>query len=599
MRGVDRVRWNSLAMVCVLLILSAAPGMGDELEVTQGEGAGCYLIGMDTQQQMEVCLRFEDSDPRVEENQPECRRTRCSYLIVSRRFQGGEWDEIGVLLGDRSEVVDVKAIAEVDRLILAVEMHHELPNSMVGGYEDRWVAVEVGQRLSLLQNLAQQAGYSCSRDLLRPRAVIEPKWMIQDDQLWMSTRLESLYCWIHGREQRGTMKWRVGESPVAKVPKIYGELERLRQVVSSFGYKPSVDFKVGRNLWAMLAEIPADISKPRVLAVSDRKERSAILFLPRFALDKSLLVKSNDQLDDPNRRLRGPAKWLADRWPQFDHPSAFEWSQNFRDARPEPSVRTLIKNRRVSLSELSIPCVEAIEPASAKTEAERWLLRVERVDGELEVETAILEPCSFALASNSVQHWLALPAADMVVSKDAVRVTYQPPELDVEALADDKFLFFNWKHLNERFSTAQVEMFLDAPTNVIQRCEPALPTSGRGWVTAETDGCRVSVRSFPPGGGYRQYPPDQIPPRFVEPPAIAGWCANVDEGPNVLRFYLKVRDDASIVWGDEGVPRDILSDINQWTVKPGTDAQGEQVTSTLSVEVARGLPRPAEMALCQ
>ena len=86
--------------------------------------------------------------------------------------------------------------------------------------------------------------------------------------------------------------------------------------------------------------------------------------------------------------------------------------------------------------ELTTPCVGAVNPAPSGVENERWLLRVERGEDELEIEAALIEPCSLAMVGLGNAPY-QIPLGEVEVMHDAARVSYPLPKIDVEALAED------------------------------------------------------------------------------------------------------------------------------------------------------------------
>ncbi|MFV1968301.1 MAG: hypothetical protein ACC628_22990, partial [Pirellulaceae bacterium] len=168
-----------------------------------------------------------------------------------------------------------------------------------------------------------------------------------------------------------------------------------------------------------------------------------------------------------------------------------------------------------------------------------------------------------------------------------------------------KFLFDNLDDLNRLFSTAALEIRVDGPTETTPRCEPALPTSGRGWLQTTSQGCRLSVRFLPSGrGSSRRFPEDQTPPRFIESPSVVRWCEAAGRQPEYLYLMAGVTEAGSIsqlrsLGQSALVPEELVDAVFDWVLDPARNSVGDAEATRILIDVARGLPETEKTSVCQ
>ena len=606
MARIARPSRNVIVATLLVVLAVATLGSAQELPVTPGLEPGTYSIDLGDGGTMKLSLVVEGPPWMDDPEHSGCLMGREFRLLVGVLGSDHPVESLTVPLASACDIEEVRAIQSDDRLLFGVLGSYYGSCGRSETHLRRWIVIELRDDLRLIEN-AMDPGPFCYNDPWRlPKPDIEPGWQVRGDELWMSVSVRSFLCYQHGKEVRGDIEWRVGEQPEPVQFLFPDRLQELIPEIQSLGFQPFGHFSLRRGIHGLIAEIPSSIGSPRLLAIADRKGRSSITLLPQLGYEPGLREKIPNLTDPYLVRFTRPISFRTEEWPQLQHVEAFEYSEDFLSARSGVSVQPLLRNLRVLIGELSLPCVEAVDPSPTGALSERWLLRVERKGDRLEIESRIIEPCSSGELGSGGPTEYFLPPAKLEVTGDSAIVTYPPPQVDLERLAKDKFLFLNIQFLNKQYSTPAVEMRLDRPTITIPRCEPAMPTSGRGWLIVEEDVCSLETRLFPGSGrptGWK-IASDRTPPRFIEPPSIGEWCGGAEGGTERKFFHADLSENGTITgfrneYPSGPIPDELAADINEWRLEPARDADGSVTEAILVVEVARGLPQRVTPSVCR
>jgi hypothetical protein len=581
-------------------LLLAAVGAAQELPITPGVEPGVYVIGLGNGETLELSVVVE-GPAREDHELSECSLDAGFFLVVTK--QRGEEEESRVqvpVVGRR--VHGLRAVKNGNGVVLAITSGGDCSNWRHESGVVEYVAVEVSHEMRVLLSTAKWSEGRC--DLMPTRAPwheIRPRWEVQGNYLWMVLGVKSGLCYSEAGENRGSIQWQAGELPKAVRLEFPEELQELAREAQALGFQPYTHFPFAENHVAMIAEAPLNMGSTRLLTVVDRRGRNGMLYLPRFGYQyepkwRGEPVDRSDEYLEERERYRSREK---DQWPQLDAVKAFEYSEDFLKNRPAPSVGTLLRNRRVSIVEVSMPCVAKIEPVRSGVDNERWLVRTERSEDELKLEAALIEPCSLARVGLRGFRYL-IPGGEIELSSRSVRLSFPPPQFEIQQLVMEKGTLAEWaRGLNDDHSVAAVEMYLNHTTVTIPRCVPAFPTTGRGWLGVEVDGCRINIQF-----GRWGFPRDQTAPVFVDSPTLPNWCVGTDMKPETRYFHATVRWDGRIEGLGASLPSDILpdelvTDVHGWRLEPARDADGNPVPEVMGVEVTRGIPSHEKPAVCQ
>ena len=412
--AIRRARGWWIAVVVVLLAVVGESVNAQELQVTPGAEPGRYLIAVDGQDPMEISLTVEGPPAEQGSSHSDCRIGDDFSLIVSRLDAVKEMINLVVPVEEFGEVGQVRAVKNGDRVLIAIGLSYSCASRGWESHFRRWVAVEIGEELRLVQNSRDHGRLCYGKDFFLPRTQIEPSWQIRGDQLWMNLPIRNFHChhW-EAAEVRGLIDWQVGELPSNRVPAFPKRLARVVDEALELGFLPYMAFNLGSGFKGILAEVPTSMGAPRLLGITDRKGRNALVFLPRFGYEPSLQARAASSLDHYLRSYTSPARMYEDEWPQLTRTDAFRYSEEFLSARTRPVAMGYLHNRNVLISELSLACVNAVDLMSTGADSERWLLRVERLENDLEVQAALVEPCSFGFSRYFGMQEYRLPPGDL------------------------------------------------------------------------------------------------------------------------------------------------------------------------------------------
>jgi hypothetical protein len=598
MNGTRRHRLRTRGVVTLALLAIASTASAQELTVIPGEQPGVYTIETPDGLAAELSL-VVDGPPLPEDFRvDDCRFGESFDLVATLRGPNIEKDTLRVPLEFPSEISGVRVVASESGFMVAVDLTYWCSSHYGEMSESRWIAFEAGPTPTLLLNSKTHYGGRCNQgDQRQPSIHLSPHWMIQDDRLWMKLDTESAMCWSSARERRGSVSWEIGSQPIPVEHQFSKGLLGLLPKVHAMGYQPYAQFEIGRRMQATIAEVPSNMGASRLLSVVDRRGRQGMVLLGQFGYHVGLSGKPVDE-DTGLPQLRGASIQRIHEWPSLSRVEAFSYSNDFLIGRQGLIVRKLLGSRNVSIVEFSIPCVSAVDPAPNGAATERWLLRAERTDQAVDLEAYLIESCSLGYFGTDLDTGLfVMPPAALDVSGNKVRLIYPNPRVDLDELAEEKLMFMYLEGLNEAFGLASVVMSLGSPTIENPRCEPAVPLSGRGWLTRSSGRCSIEISSL----REMPVPNDQSPLSFVEAPSIEQWC-RFASGSNAAGWArIRVQPDGSAEVTDyrsgEPIPRQVVEEVSSWLIEPARDAQGQPMAVDLAVELYFGKPvwtRPPE-----
>ena len=323
--------------------------------MTPGDEPDCYLITPVAGEPFEISLSVPGLDIPAGETWSACGSGDYSDLVVTRIDDPDQHNELVVVpLDGPSRIAGVRAFMSGDLFLVTIQMSHECHDRPGEIRESRWVVVEMGSEIRVLQNSAVTHGGECDQHSMRtPLLMIKPQWHVRNDELWMRLPVESFLCYSDAEENRGVIEWQVGEAPQPVQFLFPEKLQVLVAEVQALGYQPYTHFPLGRGRVGMLAEVPTSMGSRRLLAVADRKGRNALVYLPQFGYQYEPIREGSpvDRSEAARERLKSHTSWLQKQWPQLRTVEAFEYSESFRSARPGPSIRTLLHDRKVSILE--------------------------------------------------------------------------------------------------------------------------------------------------------------------------------------------------------------------------------------------------------
>lgn len=493
-------------------------------------------------------------------------------------------------------VVDLLAVERNESVVVAIALDYACTPRYGELAAKTWVIVEIWPRVRLLRNSRLIEGRrGCSQhDFARARPRIEPSLGIRHGDLWFTVLLSSEVCW-NGGERRGWFEWASGQPPA---PNPLPELGRVADLATRFeelGFHPYRVSLLADGLTGLWGEVPQSHGAPRILGVKSSTGAKGLLVLPRYGFEWGhRWIVDNDGAQpglDQTRRITA-----IDRgeWPEASFVGAFHWSERFLAARKQQRSRILVGDEQVKVFELEFPCIEHFHPVPTDKVTERWLLRTEVEEGEIQMQAALLEACAKGVFHYRDHASIGFPVSRIETVERSVQVDYGPPQFDVKVIEVDEILF-DWLRDNNRnvFAIERVVFDLDSPTKTEKRSVRPVPTSGLGWTVLHFETCefriwhqaQMNTRALK---AEFEQPVLKVPPAptdLCHDPAVlvpyCGFVGGITEDGSVTELSLQTCHRETT----DDMKLKLQTFIEAWKFAPAKSPDGEPSPASLRVEI--------------
>lgn len=583
--------------------MMAVPLVGAELEVhsSRYEEGAFWLKRTDGSSISFVISQRGPAQPREPDGIGDCVRSdwpRDGFeLVVSRGNVVSTLRDIAIIpLRTPVTVTEIRAVESDDSVQIALRCDYECSHHRGQSYETSFVVVEIAPNLRLLrQSRIETGGRVCfPGDVATAQASLEPGFEVRDGELWFKVGLRSFVCWAGG-ERRGWYEWVVGQQPVAVDPAEFEGIVELARQAQELGFQPYRRAPFGADLTALWAESPYNLGGARFLGLQHSSGARTVVLLPRNGFSGGREWYVENTLPSPGgSRSRGLVGYLEEEWPEAASVRAFHWSDNFLAAREGQQVRLVLAEGPVQIFELEMPCLRDGYPAPTNNSAERWIVRTERIDGDLRAQAALLETCADHLAILAGDSAVGFPESHVEIDGRDARVHYDAPRFDVGPMERSKFLFDWLDAIESLYPYQEVVMGLDHEPELIARSSPTTPTEGAGWAVLRRPTCQFRISSYA-GADYRiAVEPGSVPPRLVRTGDLESVCLESESPGHWCTFSGKITTEGSIV--DlvptscsrdlpENAKNELQTFVEAWAFEPARDPGGEAIPGRFAVEV--------------